>query len=1264
MKRAGYIFLTAVGAILAILIGAWICVFHTPPGREFLEEIAERELGGALDSTAGIGALKGSPPGYIVLDRVTLSDAAGPWLTAERLELRWRPLALLNKRIVIDEARLAGVNLLRDPPKGETPDDEARQVKTISLPNIEIRRLVVDDFTAVVDGVERRINGDGAVRLNGPDIAILLDMKSEDGADQADIDLEKSPQTGAFRLAADIKGAPGGALTALLGLEGPFALRASGAGPVSGATIALEGSIGYYGDIAAEFIANLSQFDGAAIKLDLVPGPRLNSITELSGPVSLDARYDARRRGGSLAIRKLTSALGEIEGALSWRAPSGFIARLNIDIKAELAEGYRTGIQEIAGTGLALKAQLDWRRDDYALQGTLTGPLATLTLKNGATDLRRLVSGDATLRAEPRENADFWIEDGFTLAAALDVDFETRVTLSGARVETGLGGRFAGSAAYGLEDDALRVNGDFVLPPALIEKLAPGAVFAGDVTGDIDLSGPLDRFTLRTAFETPALAIDGSALPPMSVEAALAGLPGRPTGDVAARAADGGQRRFNAQLRSSEDGAIRIPSLSYGGRGFALDGSGRIEPNRQTVSLDIAYKGEEDAEPWPGVKASGDLAIKGVLSRDGALSKMDASAQTLQVNGVALQGFAAAAHGPPGALQIDVRSESIETPQTGPIADLHARGQFDMRGAPKLLLTAFEAVVRDNQTKLTEPARFTFEDGVAIDNLRLAWGAEGALALDGAFRDTRWRANAALTDFNIPDADGQVTATITLDTDARTPASGGFHLRSLLLTEDAAAIDGRFVWDGKTVRLTDSGDDAALDMDVRLPAALVNTPKIGVDTSGPLSGRARYDGDIKAIAAYMPPVLQTIEGDLAADFTLSGTLEKPSLSGQANLSNGAYTEINSGFSLAGLHAEARAAYGGAASSLTFRGGARGADQSREDAITFNGDLKLGEAARLDLAVKLDRAELSAHPVNQVRANGDLSLAGPLDALKAEGTISIVELNAEIDTPETTGLVGIDVIAVNDRGEAPEVRQQPRASSLDYDIRLEANDRIFIRGRGLESEWSANVNVVTGREAPLVLGSLSLRRGWLDFSGRRFNLTRGSVDFDRTAPNDPRLDIRAELSTADVTAAIVVSGRASSPDIELTSTPSLPSEDVMALVLFGKPAQELTPFESLQAAEALASLSGIGPFGGEGVTGRLRRTVGLDLLNVDLDPETGGSLTVGKYVTKGIFVSASQDAQGRNGSVSVKYEVTDNIVIETELGQNGDQTVSANWKKDF
>jgi autotransporter translocation and assembly factor TamB len=521
---------------------------------------------------------------------------------------------------------------------------------------------------------------------------------------------------------------------------------------------------------------------------------------------------------------------------------------------------------------------------------------------------------------------------------------------------------------------------------------------------------------------------------------------------------------------------------------------------------------------------------------------------------------------------------------------------------------------------------------------------------------------------NIPNADGQISLTLDLDTERATPARGAFHLRSLLLTEEEASIRGAFTWDGAVLRLTDANQDASLDMDVRLPAKLIKAPSLSVDTSGPLSGEVHYGGDFEAVAAYLPPVLQTIEGALTADFVLRGTLAEPSLSGGAKLTDGAYTEIESGFSLAGLHAEATADYGSAGSTVEFFGGARGASQERNDAITFKGGLTFGETSNLDLVVTLDRAELAAHPINAVRTDGEVTVSGPLSALVARGDISIIELDAQIATPENTGLVDIDVIALNKdaAGQPPETLDAPRRSGMEFLIRLQADDRVFIRGRGLDSEWSADVSAVNGPEEPLILGELTLRRGWLDFSGRRFDLTRGSVAFDRLAANNPLLDIRAEHETSEgVTAAIVISGRALNPKVELTSTPALPSEDVMALVLFGKPAGELSPFESLQTAEALASLSGVGPFGGEGITGRLRRTVGLDLLNVDIDPESGGgSLTVGKYVAEGFFVSASQDAEGRSGSVRVKYEITDNITVETEIEQTGDQTVSANWKKDF
>ena len=58
------------------------------------------------------------------------------------------------------------------------------------------------------------------------------------------------------------------------------------------------------------------------------------------------------------------------------------------------------------------------------------------------------------------------------------------------------------------------------------------------------------------------------------------------------------------------------------------------------------------------------------------------------------------------------------------------------------------------------------------------------------------------------------------------------------------------------------------------------------------------------------------------------------------------------------------------------------------------------------------------------------------------------------------------------------------------------------------------------------------------------------------------------------------------------------------------------------------------------------------------------MTVGKYIADGLFVSATQDVKGENGAVQVEYEVNNNVKVETELTQRGEQTLSVNWKKDF
>ncbi len=1268
MRRFAIICACGFSGLLAILAIAWAALFYSPPGRALLEEIVESQLSGALNSRADIASLRGALPRHVIVEGVTLEDEAGPWLTSERIEMRWRPFALFSKHIVIDNASITNTRILRAPPKSDTPVDETRRLKILdNLPRIEVGRLDIINLEADVNGKTQRIDASSSVHLDGPEIEFALKVASVSGADEADILFAKSPRSGRYTLNALINAEAGGAIASILDLRGPTRLRAKADSTVGEAETEIVGTIGYYGDIEAVIKSDFSNFTGADIAATLSPGTRFDGIEELSAPIVLDIAYAVQDRGGSLDISKFDSAIGTISGKVDWRAPRGFVQQLNAALDLKLEPAYQPTLQRLAGDQVALTARLDLRKDDYALQTNMTGPLATLTIARGATDLRQNLSGDITLSAAARPNADVWLTNGLELTGKLDADLQNDIAISGAQATTLDGSRFSGDGAYSLPDKSLRAKGDVSLTPGFAQLFFSDAELGGAITGDLDLSGPLDRFSLETALETPAIRSNGGSLPPMRIQTALAGLPRLPNGDVSARASNGAPRRLDAQLRTSADGIIRVPTLDYAGKGFALNGSAQIDPDRQTLNLNLAYEGDGAAEPWPGIFVAGDASANGALSREGALNRMSASAGSLRVNDIEVAGMNLTAEGPPGAIRIKLSSDSVLLPQAGEIRELNTSGQVDARAAPKLSLNVFSALIRDNLAQLQEPAQFNFSEGVVIRNLRLGYGAAGAIAMDGAFSQARWQAELALTKVNIPDADGQITAAISLDTDAQTPARGDFTLRSLLLSEeDIATIRGRAVWNGETVRLMDRKEDPALDMDISIPAKLLKSPTLRIDTGGALSGQAKYKGNVQALAAYMPPVLQSLEGDLTANFRLAGTLAKPDFSGGAAITDGAYTEIESGFSLAGLHAEAEAVFGGANSTLSIKGGARGAKQTREDTLTFLGDVTLGEASNVNFTATLNQAEFSAHPINQVRASGELTVTGPLNKLVAKGDIAIAELDAEIVTPESTGLVEIDVIALNDATDTPEALVASKQSGLDFSVRLHADSRVFIRGRGLDSEWAADVTAVDGREEPLVLGSMSIRRGWLDFSGRRFDLTRGSISFDRVEENNPRLDIRAEHETSDgVTAIISITGRALEPKVELLSTPSLPSEDVMSLILFGKPAQNLSPFESLQTAEALASLSGVGPFGGEGVTGRLRRTVGLDLLNVDIDPENGGgSLTIGKYVSKDVFVSATQDAQGRSGAVRVKYEITNNITVETELEQEGDQTVSANWKKDF
>src|SRR5690606_23475382 len=99
--------------------------------------------------------------------------------------------------------------------------------------------------------------------------------------------------------------------------------------------------------------------------------------------------------------------------------------------------------------------------------------------------------------------------------------------------------------------------------------------------------------------------------------------------------------------------------------------------------------------------------------------------------------------------------------------------------------------------------------------------------------------------------------------------------------------------------------------------------------------------------------------------------------------------------------------------------------------------------------------------------------------------------------------------------------------------------------------------------PEVAGELTVYRGQLSFLGRNFDLEEGTVVLDGSYPPSPYMNLSATAQTADLTAHLLLQGTLSNLNLQLTSEPSLPQDEILARVLFGKDIDNISPVQAIE-----------------------------------------------------------------------------------------------------
>lgn len=1235
LSNAASVLAAAFSAALALVVAAAVFLFATPPGRRVVADIAASEIGRTLGGKAEIGRLSGAPPSRLVLDDVTLADAHGVFLAGARIEATWRPLALLSGRLVIDKLAVSDAALSRLPTGRD--GGGGRFSLPIGLPQIEIGDVTLARIRAPAAERTILLGGGGAVSMGGARVDARLVLQSADSPDRLSLSASVDPRRDRIAVDLVVDGPPGGSIATLADLGGGVAVALHVDGPPAAfrgrMTASLGGALSGGLDLAGA-VGERARLD---LRGELAPGMRLSAVARAIGPaVSIDATVRATADGYAGELRRLAGAHADARGAIAVAGGRAGITSATLRADVTTLSPRETILPSWLGRNAHIEAAAMRRGAELVGRAVVESAGGRLQFVDLARRRDGAVSGAFELSLRPAAAAPALLRGGLAARGRVVRSADGSLRLEDASGRTP-DVAFAGGAVFRPK------AADFDLTALLrLSRWSPGA--------DVKLSahGALSDFS--ATFEA-ALPRQGTT-PPSRLSGALNGLPGRAAGRLAfAR----GTATGSAALSADGLKQVRVQNIRLDAPDFNLKGEVSYDIEGRRAVVDLAYTGEEKLRAVAsGISLGGGGRVSGVLSLGAEAGDLEVQADRAGVGPITVDGLVLSAKGSAVALDatLDLRRLSVGPARA---SSVKSAARLDL-SAREGTLSQLSARVGDSTARLARPATLNFGERMTLLDFDLAYAA-GRITIDAEASARRWRFALDATRLPLASApDGRLDLAFDLDTDRPSPATGGFRLSAAAPDGPAFAVAGALAWDGRRVSIRDDRANPAAAIDLQLPLALQRTPRVGVKTDGAIAGEARYAGTVDAIADFLPPALQTIEGALTASVRLAGDWARPQATGALALRNGSYTDLSAGVAVVGLSVDATAEPRPFGSIVRVRAVGRGPDQTK-DTIRFAGEARLGADASLNGTLSFEGASLSADLVERAVIDGDARLEGPLRRLRLSGALAVREALASLKTPRQTGLQAIEVRATG-ASAPPAEEAAPEPPLVGFDLKIAAGDRVTLRGRGLDSLWRASLAVGGDSRAPLVTGRLTLARGAFDFSGRRFQLTRGEVGFDSLDPNNPSLDIRGEHRTRDgVLAVIAVGGRARAPEITLTSSPAYPPEDVAALVLFGKRAVELTAAETVQAAQALAQLSGFG--------GGATRALGLDLLSVDFDSESGaGALSVGKNVARGLFVSARQDARGESGSLRVEYGLSDNFTVETEIRQDGEQTVSANWKRDF
>jgi uncharacterized protein involved in outer membrane biogenesis len=230
--------------------------------------------------------------------------------------------------------------------------------------------------------------------------------------------------------------------------------------------------------------------------------------------------------------------------------------------------------------------------------------------------------------------------------------------------------------------------------------------------------------------------------------------------------------------------------------------------------------------------------------------------------------------------------------------------------------------------------------------------------------------------------------------------------------------------------------------------------------------------------------------------------------------------------------------------------------------------------------------------------------------------------------------------------------------------------INIRSTHVESEEFRGL--IKGRlelradgSALAIYGSIDADRGDLDLFSRRYYVDRASVHFDGSL--DPLLDIRITHDFPDVTTVTEVRGRASKPELVMTSDPGNYTQgQLLGFLLGGEPGGDP------QAGPLQSQVAGAGEsYVANQIGGYVRKAlpIDIDVLRYEAaTATTSAAITVGTWLNSSLFLAYRQHldtsrSDENTGEGQIEYWLTRRLMVQGTVGDRADG-LDLLWRKRY